>query len=322
MTKKRLRLLIRIVLLAVLACALVYRYFWMSRPVGTGPAGPRVSRSAFAQKWTSRKVLLLGIGDSITDGFGASTGRSYFERLIRNPEDEFDDMQDICVSEVLPNLESRNISVSGSTSIEHLETIRRDIKPQDADTLGLIVMTTGGNDIIHNYGKTPPKEGAMYGATFEQAIPWIESFEKRLNTMIDLIEKRFPGGCHIFVADIYDFTDTVGDVQRVGLPAWPDGINIHAAYNAAIHRCAQQRNSVHLVPMYKEFLGHGFRCRQFWNKHYRKDDPYYWYGSNLEDPNDRGYDAIRQLFLIEMANTLHHHAKNLLNCCCLCIIPL
>jgi hypothetical protein len=26
----------------------------------------------------------------------------------------------------------------------------------------------------------------------------------------------------------------------------------------------------------------------------------YWYGSNLEDPDDRGYDAILRLFLIEM----------------------
>jgi hypothetical protein len=25
----------------------------------------------------------------------------------------------------------------------------------------------------------------------------------------------------------------------------------------------------------------------------------YWYGANLEDPNDRGYDAVRRLFLIE-----------------------
>ena len=220
-------------------------------------------------------------------------------RLTLLSPNEFADMQGICLSAVLPKLQHKNISVSGSTSIEHLETIRR-LKTHPADTLGLIVMTTGGNDIIHNYGKTPPKEGAMYGATFEQTIPWVESFEKRLNTMIDLLEKSFPGGCRIFVADIYDFTDTVGDVQRVGLPAWHDAINIHAAYNAAIHRLAQKHKSVYLVPMYKEFLGHGFRCRQFWNKHYRKDDPYYWYGSNLEDPNDRGYDAIRRLFLIEM----------------------
>ena len=33
-------------------------------------------------------------------------------------------------------------------------------------------------------------------------------------------------------------------------------------------------------------------------------DPYCWYHVNLEDPNERGYDAIRRLFLIEMARVL------------------
>ncbi len=28
---------------------------------------------------------------------------------------------------------------------------------------------------------------------------------------------------------------------------------------------------------------------------------HHWYYTNLEDPNERGYDAIRRLFLIEMA---------------------
>ncbi len=27
---------------------------------------------------------------------------------------------------------------------------------------------------------------------------------------------------------------------------------------------------------------------------------HYWYYTNLEDPNERGYDAIRRLFLLEM----------------------
>jgi hypothetical protein len=40
--------------------------------------------------------------------------------------------------------------------------------------------------------------------------------------------------------------------------------------------------------------------RQFWRQNYRPADPTYWYGINLEDPNDRGYDAVRRLFLIEI----------------------
>ena len=49
------------------------------------------------------------------------------------------------------------------------------------------------------------------------------------------------------------------------------------------------------------FLGHGIHCTQFWAEHYHPDDPHYWYHVNLEDPNERGYDAIRRLFLLEIS---------------------
>jgi hypothetical protein len=34
------------------------------------------------------------------------------------------------------------------------------------------------------------------------------------------------------------------------------------------------------------------------------DDPHYWYHASLEDPNERSYDALRRLFLNEMARVL------------------
>lgn len=287
---------------ALFVCAtLLYFYLLVSRPIGNGSAGPAVSREAFDQPWTSRSVLLVGLGDSITAGFGASKDHSYFERLVSNPPDEFPDMHRICLNAVLPNLRATNLSVSGSTSLEHVERQLPRLPVAGSNVLGLVVLTTGGNDIIHNYGRTPPREGAMYGATLEQAKPWIESFELRLNTIIQDIERRFPSGCQIFVANIYDPTDGAGDIERAGLPRWRQGMTILKAYNEILARCAQTHSSVHLVNLHDEFLGHGIHCTQFWAKHYRRDDPHYWYYDNLEDPNDRGYDAIRRLFLNEMA---------------------
>ncbi|MBI2923747.1 MAG: hypothetical protein HYY18_22035 [Planctomycetes bacterium] len=122
-----------------IAAVLGYRHFFLARPVGRGPAGPAVLREAFARPWTDRRVLLLGLGDSVTDGFGSTEGHSYFDHLV----------------------------------------------------------------------------------------------------------------------------------------------DIHAA-----------------------LLGHGIHCRQKWHRHYDAKDPHYWYFGNLEDPNDRGYDAIRRVFLIEMVKTL------------------
>jgi hypothetical protein len=119
--------------------------------------------------------------------------------------------------------------------------------------------------------------------------------------MIELLEARFPGGCMIFLADIYDPSDGVGDPASALLPDWPDCMAIHRAYIAIIQRCAKKYESVHVVPMHAAFLGHGVHCTQPWRKNYRPDDPHYWYAWNLEDPNIRGYDAIRRVFLIEIA---------------------
>ena len=115
------------------------------------------------------------------------------------------------------------------------------------------------------------------------------------------IEKKFPGGCLIFLADIYDPSDGVGDPETTwALPAWPDALPILAAYNQTIRDVATTHPAVRVVPMHDTFLGHGIHCRQWWRKHYSSSDPTFWYGYILEDPNDRGYDALRRLFLNEI----------------------
>jgi hypothetical protein len=162
-------------------------------------------------------------------------------------------------------------------------------------------MTTGGNDLIHWYGATPPHEGAMYGATLSQAQPWIANYEQRLDSMFIAIEERFPGGCMVFVADIYDPSDGVGDPESTwALPRWPDCLRIVEAYNAVLRRVASKHSAVHVVSVHDAFLGHGIHCRQFWRSHFDWQDPHYWYFDNIEDPNDRGYDALRRVFLGEI----------------------
>ena len=274
---------------------------WMVRPMGAGPAGPPVRAADFGQEWSPRPVLLVGIGDSVTAGFGASPGFSYFDRLLKNPTEDPPDIGGVVLSNVFPNLTATNLSVSGSTSPQHVRTQLPKLARQSTNTLGVVVMTTGGNDIIHNYGRTLPTEGAMYGASFDQARPWITNFAERLELMLSKVQETFPGGCRVFLANIYDPTDGLGDIQRAGLPAWPDGLRIHAEYNRVIADVAGRHPDVHVVDAHRAFLGHGIHCRQFWRKHFDRSDPHYWFHANLEDPNDRGYDVLRRLFLNEMA---------------------
>lgn len=287
--------------LGLICIVAVCLYLWFAHPIGDGPAGPVVSRAIFQKQWTTQNVLLVGLGDSVTAGFGARKGYSYFDRLHSNPPDEFPAVQGINLRAVFPNLRFTNYAVSGSTSFEHIEKQLPRLPVTDSNILGLVVLTTGGNDLIHNYGRTPPRQEAMYGASWEQAQPWIEGFERRLELILTEVNSRFPGGCYIFLANIYDPTDGVGDIHRVGLPEWKDGLRILDAYNNVIRKAVAQRSNVRLVDFYSTFRGHGIHCVQFWRPDYDRHDPHYWYHVNLEDPNERGYDAIRRLFLNEIA---------------------
>ena len=301
---RRLTMALNVCGLILISGTLFYINFWLYHPIGHGPAGPTVAREPFEQTWTARPVVLLGFGDSIAAGFGASSGHSFFQMLVSNPADDWEEMRGLSLSSVIPNLEANNVALSGSTSLEH-ETILLDKIPEyDADTFGIVVATIGGNDVIHMYGRTPPREGAMYGATLEQAKPWIENYEQRLNAILDRIEEKFPGGSHIFLFNIYDPTDGIGDTFNAGLPAWSEGLQVLKAYNDVISKTCETRHDTTLIDIRSEFMGHGIHSRQFWRSFYHNEDKGYWYYDNLEDPNDRGYDAIRRLCLIEMSRVL------------------
>ena len=119
--------------------------------------------------------------------------------------------------------------------------------------------------------------------------------------MLANFQAIFPGGCQVFLANIYDPTDGIGDTDTAGLPAWKDCLKILSAYNEIIEGCGKKHPFVHVVNIHEAFLGHGIHCAQFWRQTYRSEDPHYWYHDNLEDPNERGYDALRKLFLIKIA---------------------
>jgi lysophospholipase L1-like esterase len=289
---------------AVLVLAAVaFNHYWLDLRVGSGPAGAAVRREAFATVWSRRPVHLVGLGDSVTAGYGASAGHAYFDRLAHNPDDELVDLRGLCLASVLPNLTARNLALSGSSSFSIARRLER-LEVAGPDVFGLIVVTTGGNDLIHDYGRSAPREDAMYGATLDQARPWIDGFAARLEAMVAGLESRFPGGCAIFLANIYDPTDETGSARLVGLPTWPDGLAMLAEYNRVIAACAAAHDDVHLVDIRTPFLGHGLYCRQFWRRHYRRVDPHFWYLDIIEDPNERGYDAIRREFLNAMAAVL------------------
>jgi lysophospholipase L1-like esterase len=292
-----------LVLCIVFFAAWYYLFGRFKHPVGTGPAGPAVSADAFQKTWSTNQFILIGIGDSVTAGFGATDKHDYFDLLQQDDDVHDPDMVGRDLRHVLPNLKAHNFSTSYTVSEQHLRDQVPLIAVYPPKVRGIVVITTGGNDLIHDYGRSAPRDGAMYGCTYEQAIEWKDSFHARLRGILDGVIAKFPGGCDIFLANIYDPTDDVGDLEHahLALPAWPDGVKILPLFNGLIADTCHNYTNVHLVDIHAALLGHGIHCGDRSNAYYHKDDPHYWYFENLEDPNDRGYDAIRRLFLVEMS---------------------
>ncbi len=295
-------------LLAIFLCIFCIAW-WYDLPMGEGSTGIAVPLEPFQKAWHSGKVLMVGMGDSITTGFGAGgSNYGYFERLMKNAPQDAEDIKGRSLSRVFPDLTVMNLASNASSSGEHLRVQLTYLNKQEPDVLGIVALTTGGIDLIHNYGKEPPKDEACYGATLQDGILYGKKFRERLNKLLDSIKERFPGGCKIFLANIYDPTDGVGDIENVHpllrliqkLPPWPDGVKILQIFNQHIKEAAEARDFVYLVDIHSVMLGHGIHCKDSKNPHYCAKDPTYWYYFNLEDPNQRGYDAIRRVFLLKM----------------------
>ena len=270
-----------------------------TRPMGEGPAGPEVPTAPFKTPWIETPVVLLGVGDSVTRGYGAPGGLTYFDLLARNHA-QYPEMAGLDLSTVFPNLTSRNVAVDYTISQQHIDNQLAKNPVYDKNVRGIIVMTSGGTDLIHAYGRSEPRHDAMYGCTVKQATEWCELLKGRLDTLLTGLNEKFPGGCEIFFANIYDPTDGVGDPQTMMMHRWPACVKTLALANEKIAELCGQYPNVHLVDIHGPFLGHGIHCDEWWRKHYRKNDPHFWYAPILEDPNLRGHDAIRRIFLLKM----------------------
>ncbi len=285
-------------------CLAVWSYFRHARPAGSGSAGSFVEQHAFASPWTARPVVLLGLGDNATQGRGAPPAQGYFQRLINNPADEFSEMQGICLSKVFPRLQQVNLAVADATSIDCVEQQLPQLKTYPSDTFGIVVITVGINDILHDDGPSPPRDGAMYGATLDEISQLVGGYNHRLKTIYQRVHETFPGGFQIYIANIPDPADGDNAIELAGLPAWSEWQYVITSYNRMISLFAVHHPHVTLVDIQSSFLGHGTRCTHFWHGNYQKQDPHYWYASDVATPNERGHDAIRRQFLIELSREL------------------
>ena len=248
----------------------------------------------------SEKIHVVGFGDSVTAGFCAYTGYGYVDLLVENKNADYPEYKKRDLTHHYGEVVLNNRAISGTTSCNYsAAAIRNAIASEsipDADQT-IVLTTLGGNDLIHDYSCDNPRECSAYCSTYADAATYAANYKARMKTFFEVFKTELPN-TDIFLANIYDPTDGVGDIENapIPLPPWPDGLQVLTLYNDTIAELAAEDDQVHLVDMHGAMFGHGMHHDDPANPGYDAEDPSYWYCYNLEDPNERGYHEIRTAF--------------------------
>jgi hypothetical protein len=104
---------------------------------------------------------------------------------------------------------------------------------------------------------------------------------------------RAPGD-PIIVGTVYDPSDGTGDAARLGLPPWPEAVDLLERLNAALRSVAAEHGA-HVADIHRCFLGHGVLRGDPGQPDPRPDDRELWY-RNVIEPNAWGANAVRAAF--------------------------
>jgi lysophospholipase L1-like esterase len=222
--------------------------------------------------------VYVALGDSISiDDYAGGPGRGGASLLARNRDDDFPAWR----GHDLSRFGFRLLATDGGTSQTLLEQQlprleRSGVRPS------VVTLTIGGNDVLGWYGDTP---GAVRAA--DAAVARTDEALSRLRRLLDPAARMLLG-------TVYDPSDGTADAARVGLPPWPDVVEVIAHLNASLRQLAE-RHGAALADIHGTFLGHGLSAGNPAQVDSRPAGRGLWY-CNIIEPNAWGASAVREAF--------------------------
>jgi lysophospholipase L1-like esterase len=225
-----------------------------------------------------RRAVYVALGDSISiDDYAGGPGRGGASLLARNRDDDFPAWR----GHDLGDSEFHLLATDGGTS----NTLLGQQLPRLEDS-GLrptvVTLTIGGNDVLGWYGDTAGAVRAADDAVgrTDEALIW-------LRRLVD-------PAARLVLGTVYDPSDGTADAARVGLPPWPEVVEVIAHLNAGLRRLAE-RHGVAVADIHGTFLGHGLSAGNPAQVDPRPADRDLWY-CNVIEPNAWGASAVREAF--------------------------
>jgi len=233
-------------------------------------------------EWTHERVVYAALGDSLSiDDYAGGPGRGAASLLWRNRDEDFPAWAGRDLTARDPTARLVLLASDGATASmvagEQLGRLRR---------LGVIptlaTVTMGGNDLLAAYGDA---------SAARRAIGTVADNGRRLLAGLrDLMGPEAP----IVIATVYDPSDGSGDTGRLGLPPWPEALELLAGLNRALRTLAEDHRAL-VADVHARFLGHGLAAGDPTQLAARPPDRGLWY-CGLIEPNAWGASEIRAAF--------------------------
>jgi lysophospholipase L1-like esterase len=228
-------------------------------------------------------VVYAALGDSISiDDYAGGHGRGGASLLARNRDDDFPQWRGRDLATLDPQLDYHLLATDGATTSTLLDSQLPQLETS-ALAPTLVTLTIGGNDILGAYGDTQRAREivSVVRSRLGQALVRLRSLLRRRSDPV-------------IVSTVYDPSDGTGDASRVGLPPWPQVVDVLAELNAELREVAAEQGA-RVADIHGYFLGHGLRAGNPAQADPRPANRDLWY-CNIIEPNAWGANAVRAAF--------------------------
>ena len=227
-------------------------------------------------------LVYAALGDSMSiDHYAGGPGRGAASLLWRNRDDDFPAWAGKDLTTRNPTAQLAQLASDGATSATVAgEQLRQLDRLELIPTLATVTM--GGNDLLAAYGNSTAGRQAIRRV--------IDNGQRLLASLRALMGLRAP----IVVATVYDPSDGTSDARWLGLPVWPEALDLLAELNQALWALTNEHRAL-VADVHDRFLGHGLAAGDPAQSDPRPPNQDLWY-CGLIEPNAWGSSEIRASF--------------------------